>query len=67
MTSKSIPIIYIVLPASLFDNTIFKALIIIIDIFYPPGELISLQNLRCNPLTVVHYTFVGHCLAFATT
>jgi hypothetical protein len=67
MTSKSIPIIYIVLPASLFDNTIFKALIIIIDIFSPPGELISLQNLRFSPLTVVHYTFVGHCLAFATT
>ena len=40
---------------------------ILIDIFYPSGELISLQSLRCNPLAVVHYSFVGHCLAFTAT
>jgi hypothetical protein len=32
------------------------------DPTYPP---ISLQSLRCSPLAVVHYSFVGHCLAFA--
>jgi len=36
-----------------------------ISIFYPPGEPISLQSLRYSPLAVVHYSFVGHCLAFA--
>jgi len=44
----------------------------IIDIFYPLGAdptypLILLQSLRCNPLVVVHYSFVGHCLDFAAT
>jgi hypothetical protein len=38
-----------------------------IDIFYPSGEPISLQSLRCSPLAVVHYSFVGHFLAFAAT
>jgi len=42
-------------------------LFIEIDIFYPTGELISLQSLRCSPLAVVHYSFAGHCLAFAAT
>jgi hypothetical protein len=37
----------------------------IIDIFYPSGEPISLQRHRCSPLAVVHYSFVGHCLAAA--
>jgi len=67
ITSKSISISYIVLPANQFDHTIFNALIIIIDIIYPSGELISLQSLRCSPLAVVHYSFVGHCLAFVAT
>jgi hypothetical protein len=34
ITTKSISMIYIVLSANQFDNSIFKALIIIIDIFY---------------------------------
>ncbi len=38
-----------------------------IGIFYPPGEPISLQSLRCSLLAVVHYSFAGHCLAFAAT
>ena len=40
-------------------------LIPIIGIFYPAGELISLQRLRCSPLAVVHYSFMGHFLATA--
>ena len=40
--------------------------LIYIGILYPSGELISLQSLCCSPLAVVHYGFVGHCLAFAT-
>jgi len=39
----------------------------VIDIFYLSGEPISLQSLRCSPLAVVHYSFVGHFLAFAAT
>jgi hypothetical protein len=38
-----------------------------ISIFYPTGELISLQSLRCSQLAVDHYSFVGHCLAFTAT
>ena len=38
-----------------------------IGIFYPSGELILLQSLRCSPLAVVYYSFVGHFLAFAAT
>ena len=34
----------------------------ILDIFYLPGEPISLQSLRCSPLEVVHYIFMGYCL-----
>ncbi len=37
----------------------------IIDIFYPSGELISLQSLHCSPLAVVHYSFGGHFFALA--
>jgi hypothetical protein len=37
----------------------------IIDILSPSGEPISLQSLRCSPLAVDHYSFVGHFLAFA--
>ncbi len=44
-----------------------KHLLLLIDIFYPMGEPISLQSHRCSPLAVVHYSFVGHCLAFAAT
>ena len=41
------------------------ALITIIDIFYPTGELISQQSLRCSSFEVVHYIFMSHGLAFA--
>jgi len=44
-----------------------KNLFIFIDIFYPSGEPISLQSLRCGPFAVVHYSIMGHCLAFAST
>jgi len=66
ITKKSISIICFILPANHSDNFIFKA-IFIIDIFYPTGELISLQSLRCSPLAVDHYSFVGNFLAFAAT
>jgi hypothetical protein len=65
ITTKTISIIYFILSASQSDNSVFTAFIIIIDIFYPSGEPISLQSLRCSPLAVFHYSFVGHCLAFA--
>jgi len=39
----------------------------IVDIFPPSGEPISLQSLRCSPLAVDHYSFVGSILAFAAT
>jgi len=39
-----------------------------IGIFSPTGKLISLQSLRCSPRqAVVHYSFMGHCLAFVAT
>ena len=65
--------IYIILRINHLDISVVNVLFLfIIDIFYPMGELISLQNLRCSPgrlgrLAVVHYSFVGHCLAFAAT
>ena len=37
------------------------------SIFYPSGEPISLQSLRCGLLAVVHYSFEGPCLAFVAT
>ncbi len=67
ITTEEISIIYFVRPANQSDNSVFMALIIIIDIFYPSGEPISLRSLRCSPLAVVHYSFVGHCLAAAAT
>ncbi len=67
ITTESILIIFFILPADQFDDSVFIGLIIIIDIFYPSGEPISLQSLRCSPLAVVHYSFVGHFLAFAAT
>ena len=42
-------------------------LIFNIGIFYPSGEPISLQSLRCSSLAVVDYSFVSNCLAFAAT
>jgi len=46
---------------------ISDVLFFLIDIFYPMGELISLHRLRCSPFAVVHYSFMGHCLAAAAT
>ena len=65
MKNKPILTIPNVYPAYQPEKSIFITLIIIIDIFYPSGELISLQSLRCRPFEVVHYVFMGHCLAFA--
>ncbi len=42
-----------------------KNLLILIGIFYPSGEPISLHQLRCSPFAVVHYSFIGHFLAAA--
>ena len=55
-----------------FDHSVFTCLNFIIDIFYPTGadptyQLISLQSLRCSPLAVDHYSFVGHFLAATAT
>ncbi len=61
-TTKEISRRYFILPANQSGNFVILGLIIIIDIFYPTGEPISLQSLRCSPLAVVHYSFVGHCL-----
>ncbi|GAF81951.1 unnamed protein product, partial [marine sediment metagenome] len=36
-----------------------------VGILYPSGEPILPQSLRCSPLAVVHYSFMGHYLAFA--
>jgi hypothetical protein len=38
-----------------------------IGIYYPMGEPISLQSLRCSPFEVVHYIIRGNCLGFAAT
>jgi hypothetical protein len=32
-------------------------------IFYPTGEPISPQRLRCSPFAVVHYSFMDHFLS----
>jgi len=66
ITTKTVPIRYFILPANLSNNTFIVSLMVIIDIFYPSSEPISLQSLRCSLLAVVYYSFVGHCLAFAT-
>jgi hypothetical protein len=42
-----------------------KSFIHLFGIFYPPGEPISLQQLRCRPFAVVDYSFIGHFLAVA--
>ncbi len=55
-----------ILSASQSDNFVFITLIIIIDIFYPSGELILPHWHRCSPFAVVHYSFMGHYPAFAT-
>jgi hypothetical protein len=65
ITGKPISIVYFILPVSKFDNFAFLGFILIIDIFYPSGEPISLQSLRCGPFEVVYYIFMGHGLAFA--
>jgi len=65
---KAIPNFYVILLVNHLDISIFDILFLfIIDIFYPTGEPISLQSLRCSPLAVVHYSFLGHCLTFAAT
>jgi hypothetical protein len=59
--------IYFILSASQSDDFVFIALIIIIAIFYPSGELILPHRHLCSPRqAVVHYSFMGHLLAFAT-
>ena len=62
ITTEAISIIYSILSASQSDNSVFIALIIIIDIFYPKGEPISQHRLCCSPFAVVHYSFMGHSL-----
>ena len=66
ITTEAISIIYFILPANQSDNSVFIALIIKIDIFYPSGELILPHRHRCSPFAVVHYSFMGHFLAAAT-
>jgi hypothetical protein len=46
-------------------NYYVKVFIHLIGIFYPSGEPISLQRLRCSPFAVVHFSFMGHFLAVA--
>ncbi|MGB3861211.1 MAG: hypothetical protein WA915_03960, partial [Candidatus Aminicenantaceae bacterium] len=65
ITTEAISISYFILPVNQSDNSVFIALIIIIDIFYPSGELILPHRLRCSPFAVVHYSFMGHFLAAA--
>jgi hypothetical protein len=62
--SKSFSELFIKVVAKLISTTI---LYLIGNIFYPAGEPISLQSLRCGPFEVVHYIFRSHCLAFAVT
>ncbi len=54
-TTKTISIIYFILPVNHSDNTVSIAFIFTIDIFYLTGELISLHSLHCSPLAVDHY------------
>jgi hypothetical protein len=46
-------------------NCYKKSFIQFSGIFYPSGKPISLQQLRCSPFAVVHYSFMGHFLAVA--
>jgi hypothetical protein len=47
------------------EKTFQEELSTFIDVFYPKGEPISPHRLRCSPFAVVHYDFMGHCLAVA--
>ncbi len=67
ITNETISIIYFILPANQSDSSVFIDLIIIIDIFYPSGELILLHRLRRSPFAVDHYSFMGYFLAAAAT
>ena len=58
---------YLVFSEYSFTKSLSYVILFIIDIFYPMGELISPQSLRCRPFAVVHYSFMGYCLAFAAT
>jgi len=49
----------------LFEPLNSYILILIIGIYYPSGEPISLQLLRCSPFKVDDHVFMGHCLAVA--
>jgi hypothetical protein len=69
--TEAISFICFILPADQSDDSVFIALIIIIDIFYPSGadptyQLISPHRLRCSSFAVVHYSFMGYFLAAAT-
>jgi len=63
--TKAVYITNSILPLNQSNNSALIAIIFNIDIFSPSGELVSLQSLRCSLLAVVHYSFVGHGLAFA--
>ncbi len=45
----------------LFKNYLY----ILIGIFYPSGEPISLHRLRCSPFAVVYYSYMSYFLAAA--
>jgi len=49
------------------NNNLCKKIFLLIGIFYPTGESISLQRLRCSPFAVDYYSFMGHFLAVAAT
>jgi hypothetical protein len=50
---------------SLKNNCSGENLLILVGIFYPSGEPISLHRRRCSPFAVVHYSIMGHYLAVA--
>jgi len=54
--------LFIITADTFFEKELFN---LIVGIYYPPGELISLQQHRCSPFAVVYYSFMGHCLAAA--
>jgi len=49
MTTATISLINFILPVNQSGNFVFNGFMIIIDVFYLTGELISLQSLRCSP------------------
>jgi hypothetical protein len=67
ITTKTISINCFIHSVNHFDYSGSISFVSKIDIFYPLGELISLQSLRCSPLAVDHYSFVGYGLSFAAT